>query len=156
MSQQTDCTIVGASFAGLACAAELAREGMNVCVLERKTDAGSKLHTTGIIVKDAIGQVALLDGLPGEIVRRIDGVRLYAPNMRHVDLSAPGYYFLATDTPELMRWLAPSASSACCVSRSTISRATRRSICCWAPNPCAPRRASHIFIARACSIRRAD
>ena len=144
MSQQTDCTIVGASFAGHACAAELAREGMNVCVLERKTDAGSKLHTTGIIVKDAIGQVALLDGLPE------------APNMRHVDLSAPGYYFLATDTPELMRWLAPSASSACCVSRSTISRATRRSICCWAPNPCAPRRASHIFIARACSIRRAD
>ena len=106
MSQQTDCTIVGARFAALACAAELAREGMNVCVLERKTDAGSKLHTTGIIVKDAIDQVALLDGLPGEIVRRIDGVRLYAPNMRHVDLSAPGYYFLATDTPELMRWLA--------------------------------------------------
>ena len=85
---------------------------MNVSVLERKTDAGAKLHTTGIIVKDAIDQVALLDGLPPHIVRRIDGVRLYAPNMRHVDLAAPGYYFLATDTPELMRWLAARAEEA--------------------------------------------
>jgi digeranylgeranylglycerophospholipid reductase len=29
--------------------------------------------------------------------------------MRHVDLYAPGYYFLATDTPQLMRWLAAQA-----------------------------------------------
>ena len=72
---------------------------MRVTVLERKADAGEKLHTTGIIVKDAIDQIALLDGLPSELVRRINGVRLYAPNLRHVDLSAPGYYFLATDTP---------------------------------------------------------
>lgn len=111
-SRQTDCTVVGASFAGLACATELARAGMEVKVLERKTDAGAKLHTTGIIVKDAIDQVALLDGLPAALVRRIDGVRLYAPNMRHVDLAAPGYYFLATDTPELMRWLAERADAA--------------------------------------------
>ena len=85
---------------------------MNVSVLERKTDAGAKLHTTGILVKDAIDQVRLLDGLPDALVRRIDGVRLYAPNMRHVDLAAPGYYFLATDTPELMRWLAGRAEAA--------------------------------------------
>lgn len=85
---------------------------MKVSVLERKADSGAKLHTTGIIVKDAIDQVALLDGLPAAIVRRIDGVRLYAPNLRHVDLAAPGYYFLATDTPELMRWLAGRAEAA--------------------------------------------
>jgi flavin-dependent dehydrogenase len=103
MGRNTDCTIVGASFAGLACATELARAGVDVAILERKADAGEKLHTTGILVKDAIDQVALLDGLPDEFVRRIDGVRLDAPNLRHVDLSAPGYYFLATDAPELMR-----------------------------------------------------
>jgi flavin-dependent dehydrogenase len=71
-----------------------------------KADAGAKLHTTGIIVKDAIDQVALLEGLPSELVRRINGVRLYAPNLRSVDLGAPGYYFLATDTAQVMRWLA--------------------------------------------------
>ena len=37
---------------------------------------------------------------------------LYAPNLRHVDLAAPGYYFLATDTPQMMRWLAAEAERA--------------------------------------------
>jgi flavin-dependent dehydrogenase len=107
-----DCAIVGASFAGLACATALARTGAKVLVLEKKADAGEKLHTTGIIVKDAIDRIALLDGLPSNLVRRIGGVRLYAPNMKFVDLAAPGYYFLATDTPEVMRWLAARAESA--------------------------------------------
>jgi flavin-dependent dehydrogenase len=109
---QSDCVVVGASFAGLACATALARAGLRVIVLERKADVGEKLHTTGIIVKDAIDQIALLDSLPASIVRRIEGVRLYAPNLRHVDLAAPGYYFLATDTPLLMRWLAEHAVQA--------------------------------------------
>jgi len=108
-NSSADCVVVGASFAGLACASALAHAGARVVVLEKKADPGEKLHTTGIIVKDAIDQVAMLDGLPARLVRRIDGVRLYAPNMRHVDLSAPGYYFLATDTPEVMRWLAARA-----------------------------------------------
>ena len=111
-SLQADCAIVGASFAGLACASVLARAGMRVSVLEKKADSGEKLHTTGIIVKDAVDQVALLDGLPAELVHRINGVRLYAPNLRHVDLAAPGYYFLATDTPRVMRWLAGRAETA--------------------------------------------
>jgi flavin-dependent dehydrogenase len=85
---------------------------MRVSVLEKKADSGEKLHTTGIIVKDAVDQVALLDGLPAELVHRINGVRLYAPNLRHVDLAAPGYYFLATDTPRVMRWLAERAEQA--------------------------------------------
>src|SRR5215468_9058054 len=109
---RSDCVVVGASFAGLACAHALASAGLQVTVLEKKASSGKKLHTTGIIVKDAIDQVALLDGLPARLVRRIDGVRLYAPNMRHVDLSAPGYYFLATDTAEVMRWLAARAEDA--------------------------------------------
>lgn len=107
-----DCAIVGASFAGLACATALARQGATVTVLERKNDPGAKLHTTGILVKDALDQVPLLDGLPPALVRRVGGVRLYAPNLRHVDLAAPGYYFLATDTPALMRWLAGQAREA--------------------------------------------
>jgi flavin-dependent dehydrogenase len=109
---EADCTIVGASFAGLACATTLARAGRRVTVLEKKADVGEKLHTTGIIVKDAVDQVALLDHLPAELVRRITGVRLYAPNLRHVDLAAPGYYFLSTDTPQVMRWLAGEAEEA--------------------------------------------
>src|SRR3954462_2726570 len=111
-STSTDCTIVGASFAGLACATVLARRGLRVRVLERKHDPGDKLHTTGIIVKEVVDQIALFDSLPANLVRPVPGVRLYAPNMRFVDLDAPGYYFLATDTPNVIRWLAAQAEQA--------------------------------------------
>ena len=110
MQPGSDCVVVGASFAGLASAMALARAGLRVTVLEKKADAGAKLHTTGIIVRDAIDQIALLDTLPTSFVRRIPGVRLYAPNLRYVDLEAPGYYFLATNTPAVMRWLATEAA----------------------------------------------
>ena len=112
MPSGSDCVVVGASFAGLASAIALARAGLRVTVLEKKTDAGAKLHTTGIIVRDAIDQVALLDALPRPLVRRIAGVRFYAPNLRYIDLEAPGYYFLATNTPAVMRWLAAEAEGA--------------------------------------------
>jgi flavin-dependent dehydrogenase len=107
-----DAVIVGASFAGLACATTLASRGASVTVMDARREAGEKLHTTGILVREVIEQVPLLDGLPPHLVRRIDQVRLYAPNMRYIDLAAPGYYFLATDTPGLMRWLAARASRA--------------------------------------------
>jgi flavin-dependent dehydrogenase len=107
-----DCTIVGASFAGLAGAMVLARRGIRVRVLERKHDPGELLHTTGIIVKEVIDQIALFDSLPSNLVRQVPGVRLYAPNMRWIDLDAPGYYFLATDTPNVIRWLAHMAQQA--------------------------------------------
>src|SRR5262245_24940315 len=107
-----DCIVVGASFSGLACATALARSGQRVTVIERKPDVGVQLRTTGIIVKDAVDQVSLLEGLPHTLVRRIETVRLYAPNLSWIDLSVRGYYFLATDTPELMRWLAGRAEQA--------------------------------------------
>lgn len=103
---------MGASFAGLACSAVLAERGLRVRVLEKKPDPGHRLHTTGIIVKEVVDQIALLDALPSELVRVVPGVRLYAPNMRSVDLDAPGYYFLATDTPGVLRWMADRATAA--------------------------------------------
>ncbi|HEY1069341.1 MAG TPA: NAD(P)/FAD-dependent oxidoreductase [Thermomonas sp.] len=100
-----DVVVVGASFAGAACAIAAARRGLRVCVLERKRDPGDKLRTTGIIVKEAAEQT-LLQHLPAAMTRRIESVRLYAPSLKQVALAAPGYYFLTTDTPDVMRWLA--------------------------------------------------
>jgi flavin-dependent dehydrogenase len=100
-----DVVVVGASFAGAACAIAAAQRGLHVCVLERKRDPGEKLHTTGIIVKEAAEQT-LLNRLPSATTRRIEEVRLYAPSLKQVALAAPGYYFLTTDTPTVMRWLA--------------------------------------------------
>ncbi|NML48118.1 NAD(P)/FAD-dependent oxidoreductase [Ramlibacter sp. G-1-2-2] len=107
-----DLVVVGASFAGLACARSAALAGLSVLVLEKKTSSGARLHTTGLIVKDAIDEVAWLRELPSHLVRRIDGVRMYAPNLRHLDLHAPGYYFWATDTTGLLDWMVGSVRAA--------------------------------------------
>jgi len=100
-----DVVVVGASFAGAACALAAAQRGLRVCVLERKRDPGEKLRTTGIIVKEA-AECSFLNLLPAAMTRRVDQVRLYSPSLKQLSLAAPDYYFLATDTPSVMRWLA--------------------------------------------------
>jgi flavin-dependent dehydrogenase len=107
--QSFDLAVVGASFAGLACARAAAARGASVVVLDRKSDAGEKLHTTGIIVRDAVEDYAGFRDLPAHLTRRIDAVKLHAPNLSSLRLTSPGYYFLATDTPQLMRHLAGEA-----------------------------------------------
>ena len=100
-----DLVIVGASFAGLVAARTAAMRGLSVAVLEAKPDAGHRVATTGILVKEAAEEL----DLPHEVTRRVHGVRLYSPNQRHIDLFAPGYFFLTTDTAGLLRWLAREA-----------------------------------------------
>ena len=47
---RSDCVVVGASFAGLACATALATSGMQVTVLERKGDSGARVRSYGMKV----------------------------------------------------------------------------------------------------------
>ena len=101
-----DVIIAGAGFAGLACAEALAQRGCSVLVLERKTDPGAGLHTTGILVHEA----AELLKLPAELYKPISQVRLYGPSLRHIELASSRYSFLATDTPALMRHLLQDAA----------------------------------------------
>ena len=96
-----DVVIVGAGFAGLACARQAARAGLKVVVLERKTRMESPIHTTGILVKEAQEEWAA----PAHLVREISRVRVYAPSLRSAALERSGYFFLATDTGGLLRWL---------------------------------------------------
>ena len=103
-----DVEIVGAGFAGLACARACAARGLETVVWERKRDPGDAVHTTGLLVKE----VADDEDLPIGTTRTIHGIRLYGPSLRHVDLDAPGYFFLATDTAEILRDLARRAEAA--------------------------------------------
>lgn len=103
-----DLVIVGAGFAGLVCARTAAMRGLRVCVLEAKNEPGARIHTTGILVKEAADEI----DLPHTLMRRVHGVRLYAPNLNAVDLFAPGSYFLTTRTAGLIRWLADEAARA--------------------------------------------
>lgn len=103
--QHYDLLVVGAGFAGLACARRAAELGLKVGVLERQSWPGQTVRTTGLLVREADQML----GAPTALTRRIAGVRLHAPSLRHVDLDAPGYYFAATDTPALLRWCAGEA-----------------------------------------------
>ena len=105
---QTDILIAGGGFAGLACAKRLAEHGIGVTLLERKKVAGQGMHTTGIIVGECAEEFAL----PDYLTRKVTDVRLYAPSLKHVDLHAPEYFFLTTDTPAMMRYLSDQAIAA--------------------------------------------
>jgi digeranylgeranylglycerophospholipid reductase len=102
-----DVAVVGGSFAGLACARAAAARGLSVVVIDRRSEPGESPRTTGILVKE----VAEAWDLPSSVTRTLRAVRLYAPSGRYLDLESPGYYFLATDTPALLRFLAHQASA---------------------------------------------
>lgn len=100
-----DVIVIGASFAGLSAARVLAQRGLRVAVLEKQREPGARPHTTGILVKEA----AELLCPPANLVHKIHNVHLYAPRMKRLALAAPGYYFLATETGALLRWMARRA-----------------------------------------------
>lgn len=106
--KSVDVIVVGGSFAGLACARRAAAQGLDVIVVDRKPEPGEQVHTTGLLVQEVVEKI----DPPRSLLRRIETLRLHAPNLRHVDLAAPGYGFHATDTAGLMRWMADKASQA--------------------------------------------
>ena len=105
---QFDLIIIGASFAGLAAARTAASRGLSVAVVEAKPDAGARVHTTGILVREAIEEI----DIPHHLTRRVPGVRLYSPNLKSIDLFSPGYAFFTTRTADLLRWMAREAKEA--------------------------------------------
>jgi len=122
--QSCDLLIVGASFAGLVAARTAAMRGLDVVVLEAKPDAGARVATTGILVKEAAEEI----DVPHALTRRVHGVRLYSPGLRHIDLFSPGSFFLTTDTAQLLRWLADEAlrAGARIIYRTRFAGAERR------------------------------
>ncbi|MCY3545257.1 MAG: FAD-dependent oxidoreductase, partial [Gemmatimonadetes bacterium] len=83
MTANYDIAVIGAGFAGLACARRAAQRGLSVVVLERKTEPGERIHTTGILVREAWEEWAA----PSALVRRISRVRVYTPSHRFVELN---------------------------------------------------------------------
>jgi len=80
---------------------------LDTVVVDRKAEAGSTPHTTGILVQEAAEAI----DIPRRFTRRIPGVRLYSPSLRYVDLDSPAYTFWATDMPGMMRWLADQTAT---------------------------------------------
>ena len=103
-----DVLIVGASFAGLAAAKTAASRGLSVAVIDAKREAGARVHTSGILVREAMEEI----DIPHRLTRRVPGVRLYSPNLKSIDLFSPGYAFFTTETADLLRWMAAEAREA--------------------------------------------
>ena len=110
LSGMDDLIIIGAGFAGLACARNAALRGLKVRVLERKAHLRQGLHTTGILVQEAHDWLtAHIGEVPQQLRLPVAGVRLYAPSRKSLQLSAPGYRFFTTDTGGLLEWMAQEA-----------------------------------------------
>ena len=99
--QTYDIAVIGAGFAGLAFARRAAERGLSVLVLDRKREPDERIHTTGILVKEAWEEWPA----PDELVRKIGRVRVHTPSHRFLELKRKDYFFMATDTGRLLRRL---------------------------------------------------
>lgn len=80
-----DTIIVGAGLAGLQCARLLARQGLSVLLVDRKTSLDTSIHTTGIFVRRTLEDFDIPEDCLGPAVK---DVTLYSPSRRSMDLTS--------------------------------------------------------------------
>jgi flavin-dependent dehydrogenase len=83
MRTNYDVTIIGAGLAGLQCARLLARQGLNVLLVDRKNTLDQKIHTTGIFVRRTLVDFDIPDDCLGPPIKH---VTLYSPGLRSNEL----------------------------------------------------------------------
>jgi len=98
--REQDLIVVGASFAGIACARAANARGLQTSILEQKLEPGQQPASTGLLLRESSEPWEI----PDKLLRPLRGLRLYAPSLRWVDLVFPGYTFYASALPGLLRW----------------------------------------------------
>src|ERR1700752_517547 len=83
MRTSYDVTIIGAGLAGLQCARLLARQGLNVLLVDRKNTIHQKIYTTGIFVRSTLVYFDIPDDCLGPAIKH---VTLYSPAQRPLEL----------------------------------------------------------------------
>ena len=83
MRTSYDVTIIGAGLAGLQCARLIARQGLNVLLVDRKNTLDQKIHTTGIFVRRTLVDFDIPDDCLGPAIKH---VTLYSPALRPLEL----------------------------------------------------------------------
>ena len=83
MKTSYDVTIIGAGLAGLQCARLLARQGVDVLLVDRKNTLDQKIHTTGIFVRRTLVDFDIPDDCLGPAIKH---VTLYSPAHRSHEL----------------------------------------------------------------------
>ena len=80
-----DVVIIGAGLAGLQCAKLLARGGVKILLVDRKTDLSRSIHTTGIFVRKTLEDFEF----PAESLGKpIKNVSLYSPKLKMINLES--------------------------------------------------------------------
>ena len=103
-----DVIIVGGGPGGLMAAACLAREGLDVAVLEEHTQVGAPVHCTGVLAQEAVGEL----DLPREsILNLLSTARFYSPSGRHISYTTPTTEALVIDRAVFDRRLARDAEA---------------------------------------------
>ena len=83
MRSSYDVTIIGAGLAGLQCARLLARQGLNVLLVDRKHTLDQKIHTTGIFVRRTLVDFDIPEDCLGPAIKHVS---LYSPALRPLEL----------------------------------------------------------------------
>ncbi|MCM2317290.1 MAG: NAD(P)/FAD-dependent oxidoreductase [Thermoanaerobaculia bacterium] len=109
MSDALDVVVIGAGLAGLYCARDLARQGHRVAIVDRKSDPGDKVQTTGIFVRKTFVETDLPHRFLGNPLRR---VRLHGPRGSELALESDKDEFRIGRMPAMYRHLLRQATDA--------------------------------------------
>lgn len=97
-----DLIVVGGRYAGLSAAAQAARNGLKVLVLDRDKKPGVPVRTTGVLIRPAFMDM----NLPIDIIRkRMRGGILHSPNGKSLELDFGQDTFYLPDNVGLMQHL---------------------------------------------------
>lgn len=102
-----DIVVVGASFAGLSFASGAAARGLRVLVLEKASEIGGIVRTTGILFSDVLDVMDVPTRYLTNSVRRIS---LLAPDSSDpFEISAEAFRYYMVDVTGMLRWMAAEA-----------------------------------------------
>ena len=98
--------VIGASFAGLCCAIETARQGLTVAVFEKDKEVGQHIRTTGIFPAGTCER----NSIPEKFcTNAIDTLNFYSPKGKHVRVKGKQPRVYMSKTREYLQHLASEA-----------------------------------------------
>src|SRR5215472_5115245 len=101
-----DVIVVGASFAGLSFASVAAALGLNVLVVERDTEIGKVVRTTGVLFNDVLD---IIDVPARYLINSVRRIQLLPPDHSPIEINVRTYRFYMADVPGMLRWMAEQA-----------------------------------------------
>ncbi len=107
-TEDFDVIVVGASFAGLSFAGVAAARGLRVLVLERDSEIGAVVRTTGVLFSDVLD---VLDVPQRYLLNAVRRIHIHPPNGRAIEIGSGAFRFYMADVPGMLRWMGEQAQA---------------------------------------------